>query len=119
MRLVHGLALDCIHITDRLQTLFQLSEYSGPASLEGLAGSADYYNAIALGEEVSSDNYIPIQSNSNSNSNSSITTPAPMHQSREDSDISLDLKHVLVKSSCKPLEKGLRDKLELDSKEYP
>ena len=110
MRLVHGLALDCIHIIDRLQTLYQLSEYSGPASLEGLAGSADYYNAIALREEVSSDNYIPIQSNSNSNS--SITTPAPMHQSREDSDISLDLKQVL-KNSRKPLEKGLRDTLEL------
>ena len=41
LRLVHGLALDCIHIIDRLQTLFRLSEYSGPASLEGLAGSAD------------------------------------------------------------------------------
>ena len=110
LRLVHGLALDCIHIIDRLQPLFQLAEYSGPASLEGLAGSADYYHAIALGEEVGSDNYIPIKSNSNSNS--SITTPTPMHQSREDSDISLDLKHVL-KSSRKPLEKGLRDKLEL------
>ena len=54
-RMVFGLAMDCIHVIDRLQPSFQLSEYSGPASLEGLTGSAAYYHSVALKEQAEED----------------------------------------------------------------
>ena len=57
----YGLAGDCIHVIDRLlqgqaqgqgqACCIQLCEYSGPASLEGLAGSEEYYHCIVLKEE--------------------------------------------------------------------
>lgn len=49
-----SLARDCIHIIDKLEheESFQLCEYSGPVSLEGLAGSREYYHEIVLQEDI-------------------------------------------------------------------
>lgn len=49
-----SLARDCLHIIDKLEQeeSFQLCEYTGPSSLEGLAGSKDYYHGIILKEDI-------------------------------------------------------------------
>jgi len=48
-----SLARDCLHIIDKLEReeSFQLCEYTGPNSLEGLAGSKEYYHEIVLKEK--------------------------------------------------------------------
>eukprot|EP00566_Odontella_aurita_P002855 CAMPEP_0113553502 /NCGR_PEP_ID=MMETSP0015_2-20120614/15646_1 /TAXON_ID=2838 /ORGANISM="Odontella" /LENGTH=959 /DNA_ID=CAMNT_0000454573 /DNA_START=270 /DNA_END=3149 /DNA_ORIENTATION=+ /assembly_acc=CAM_ASM_000160 len=43
-----GIARDCIHVIDMMCTdqLFDFCEYAGPCSVEGLAGSGDYYQKV-------------------------------------------------------------------------
>jgi len=50
-----GFAKDCIYVIDHLHSKasFQFCEYTGPVSLESLAGSPDYYHNIVLKEDSS------------------------------------------------------------------